>query len=149
MMCQQSNNTDRLESITRTVLPYGKPLITPSKPGINQRDFICNQVNAAGICGFSYMGFLEYVQFPKWLFLKHPVTFLFLFQVINGSLVFEDRHLVSGTLDGLVDYLVPSEDHYPETAFLFAFILTSRMFIRPHQLLATVFHRAFQDRSVS
>lgn len=73
------------------------------------------------------------------------------FQVISGNLLFdfEDGHLISGTLDGLVDYLVPAADHFPEKSFIFAFILSSRIYIRPHQLLATVLHRAFLNRNVS
>ncbi|OXA57879.1 Ras-GEF domain-containing family member 1B [Folsomia candida] len=67
--------------------------------------------------------------------------------VLSGNLVFDEGHLLSGTLEGLVDYLVPSEDHFPDKSFVFAFILCSRIFIRPHQLLATVLHRAFLNKN--
>ncbi|XP_035706052.1 ras-GEF domain-containing family member 1B-like [Folsomia candida] len=68
--------------------------------------------------------------------------------VLSGNLIFDEGgHLLSGTLEGLVDYLVPSEDHFPDKSFVFAFILCSRIFIRPHQLLATVLHRAFLNKN--
>nr|CAD7573900.1 unnamed protein product [Timema californicum] len=43
-----------------------------------------------------------------------------------------------GTLDSLVKLLVPTEDHCPGRAYLFAFLLSSRLFLHPHQLLGEV-----------
>ncbi|KAL1122069.1 hypothetical protein AAG570_003475 [Ranatra chinensis] len=34
--------------------------------------------------------------------------------------------------------MVPTGDHYPDRAFLFAFILASRLFIKPHELLGQI-----------
>nr|CAD7402865.1 unnamed protein product [Timema cristinae] len=45
---------------------------------------------------------------------------------------------MSGTLDSLVKLLVPTEDHCPGRAYLFAFLLSSRLFLHPHQLLGEV-----------
>nr|CAD7397476.1 unnamed protein product [Timema poppensis] len=46
--------------------------------------------------------------------------------------------VMSGTLDSLVKLLVPTEDHCPGRAYLFAFLLSSRLFLHPHQLLGEV-----------
>lgn len=34
--------------------------------------------------------------------------------------------------------MVPTESYYPDRAYLFAFLLSSRLFIKPHDLLARV-----------
>ncbi|KAL1122075.1 hypothetical protein AAG570_003481 [Ranatra chinensis] len=34
--------------------------------------------------------------------------------------------------------MVPTCDYYPDRAFLFAFLLTSRLFIKPHELLGQI-----------
>lgn len=54
------------------------------------------------------------------------------------ELVYRDSNLVSGTLEALVQKVVPTLDYYPDRAFLFAFLLSSRIFIRPNQLLGQV-----------
>lgn len=59
------------------------------------------------------------------------------------GLVFQDSNLVSGTLDALIQHLVPTPTYYPDRAFIFAFLLSSRLHIRPHELLGTVFRLAF------
>ncbi|XP_046670965.1 ras-GEF domain-containing family member 1B-like [Homalodisca vitripennis] len=54
------------------------------------------------------------------------------------DLIYRDSNLVSGTLEALIQRLVPTPDYRPDRAFLFAFLLSSRMFIRPNQLLGQV-----------
>ncbi|XP_065827866.1 ras-GEF domain-containing family member 1B-like [Oscarella lobularis] len=58
-------------------------------------------------------------------------------------LYYEDGNLIAGTLDALVRHLTPSSNHYPDRVFIFAFLLCSRLFIRPYDLLQRV-SRAFQ-----
>ena len=54
----------------------------------------------------------------------------------TGDLRFDEKgSLVSGTLDALVEHLKPSQDYYPDHTFVFAFLLSSRLFIKPHRLL--------------
>lgn len=54
------------------------------------------------------------------------------------ALVYRDGNLVSGSLDALVQHMVPTTDYYPDRAYLFAFLLSSRLFIKPHELLGQV-----------
>lgn len=54
----------------------------------------------------------------------------------SQELVYKDGILVSGSLEALIELLVPTEHHYPEHSFVFAFILCSRLFLRPYELLA-------------
>ncbi|CAG7827417.1 unnamed protein product [Allacma fusca] len=58
------------------------------------------------------------------------------------ALVYQDSNLVSGTLEALIQHLVPTETYYPDRAFIFAFLLSSRLYIRPHELLGRVFRLA-------
>ncbi|XP_046685274.1 ras-GEF domain-containing family member 1B-like [Homalodisca vitripennis] len=57
---------------------------------------------------------------------------------VPPPLVHDEGHLVSGTLEALGQLLVPTTDSYPDRGFMFAFLLTSRLFIRPHELLEQV-----------
>ena len=54
------------------------------------------------------------------------------------DLEYRDGILVAGSLDALVELLMPTESHYPEKTYTYAFILCSRLFIRPYELLARV-----------
>lgn len=54
------------------------------------------------------------------------------------ALVYRDGNLVSGSLDALIQHMVPTTDYYPDRAYLFAFLLSSRLFIKPHELLGRV-----------
>ena len=56
---------------------------------------------------------------------------------------YEDSNLLSGSLDALVEKLTPTENHYADRAFLFAFLLSSRLYIRPHELLGKIFSKSF------
>ncbi|XP_050437199.1 uncharacterized protein LOC126843616 isoform X1 [Adelges cooleyi] len=56
----------------------------------------------------------------------------------DNTLVYRDGILLSGPLPSLIQHLVPTADYYPDQAYLFAFILSSRLFVKPHELLAKV-----------
>uniref|UniRef100_A0A8C9VTI9 RasGEF domain family member 1C n=1 Tax=Scleropages formosus TaxID=113540 RepID=A0A8C9VTI9_SCLFO len=50
----------------------------------------------------------------------------------------EGPQLTSASLDTLIQHLVPTADYYPEKAYVFTFLLSSRLFIPPHELLSRV-----------
>lgn len=52
--------------------------------------------------------------------------------------MYRDGNLVSGSLEALVQHMVPTEEYYPDRAYLFAFLLSARLFIKPHELLGEV-----------
>ncbi|XP_055874700.1 ras-GEF domain-containing family member 1B-like isoform X2 [Biomphalaria glabrata] len=56
----------------------------------------------------------------------------------RDALIFENGNLHSGPLEALIQHLVPTSDYYPDRTYTFAFLLSSRLFIRPHDLLAEV-----------
>lgn len=53
-------------------------------------------------------------------------------------MVYREGNLVSGRLEALVQHVVPTCEYYPDRAFLFAFLLSSRLFIKPHELLRDI-----------
>ncbi|XP_065407843.1 ras-GEF domain-containing family member 1A isoform X10 [Chrysemys picta bellii] len=55
-----------------------------------------------------------------------------------GDPVYQDGNLVSGSLEALIERLVPTMDYYPDRTYIFTFLLSSRVFIHPHELLAKV-----------
>ncbi|GCC34904.1 hypothetical protein chiPu_0013381 [Chiloscyllium punctatum] len=52
--------------------------------------------------------------------------------------VYQDGSLVSGSLEVLIEHLVPTVDYYPDRTYIFTFLLSSRVFIHPQELLAKV-----------
>ncbi|XP_042203300.1 ras-GEF domain-containing family member 1B-like [Homarus americanus] len=66
----------------------------------------------------------------------------------DNSLVYEDGVLVSGSLQALVQHAVPTAVYYPDTAYLFAFLLSSRLFIKPHELLQRVCDVGFTQQGL-
>ncbi len=54
------------------------------------------------------------------------------------ALEYKDSVLVAGSLDDLITILVPTETHQPERTYMFAFLLCSRLFIKPYELLSRV-----------
>ncbi|ENN75532.1 hypothetical protein D910_10294 [Dendroctonus ponderosae] len=62
----------------------------------------------------------------------------------DNALVYRDGNLLSGSLEALIQHMVPTESYYPDRAYLFAFLLSARLFIKPHDLLAQV--RALGDQ---
>ncbi|GAB6024636.1 hypothetical protein CHUAL_009778 [Chamberlinius hualienensis] len=62
----------------------------------------------------------------------------------NGSqtiqaLEIKNGELISGSLDGLIRHLVPTEKYYPDKKFVFAFLLCSRIFVRNEELLKKIY----------
>ncbi|XP_063819194.1 LOW QUALITY PROTEIN: ras-GEF domain-containing family member 1A [Pseudophryne corroboree] len=55
-----------------------------------------------------------------------------------GDPVYQDGCLVSGSLETLIERLVPTVDYYPDRTYIFTFLLSSRVFIHPHEILAKV-----------
>ncbi|XP_072279278.1 ras-GEF domain-containing family member 1A [Pyxicephalus adspersus] len=55
-----------------------------------------------------------------------------------GDPVYQDGCLVSGSLEALIERLVPTVDYYPDRTYIFTFLLSSRVFIHPHEILAKV-----------
>ncbi|KAK9880780.1 hypothetical protein WA026_013107 [Henosepilachna vigintioctopunctata] len=54
----------------------------------------------------------------------------------ENTLVYRDGNLLSGSLDALIQHMVPTDTYYPDRAYIFAFLLSSRLFIKPHDLMA-------------
>ncbi|KAG5263306.1 hypothetical protein AALO_G00263450 [Alosa alosa] len=54
----------------------------------------------------------------------------------------------SASLDTLIQNLVPTTDYYPEKAYVFTFLLSSRLFIPPHELLARVCELCIQQQQL-
>ncbi|XP_059469766.1 ras-GEF domain-containing family member 1B-like isoform X2 [Neocloeon triangulifer] len=44
----------------------------------------------------------------------------------------------NGPLDPLLAKMVPKDDYFPDRAFLFAFLLSARLFVQPHELLRRI-----------
>ncbi|XP_013875132.1 ras-GEF domain-containing family member 1B-A isoform X2 [Austrofundulus limnaeus] len=54
------------------------------------------------------------------------------------DLYYQDHSLVSGSLEALIHHLVPTVDYYPDRTYIFTFLLSSRLFIRPHEVMSRV-----------
>lgn len=52
--------------------------------------------------------------------------------------MYRDGNLVSGSLEALIQHMVPTAEYYPDQAYLFSFLLSARLFIKPHELLGEV-----------
>ncbi|OWK07811.1 RASGEF1A [Cervus elaphus hippelaphus] len=64
----------------------------------------------------------------------------------SGDLIFQDGRLISGSLEALMEHLVPTVDYYPDRTYIFTFLLSSRVFIPPHDLLARVGQLCMEQR---
>ncbi|KAF5921993.1 hypothetical protein HPG69_015443 [Diceros bicornis minor] len=64
----------------------------------------------------------------------------------SGDLIFQDGRLISGSLEALMEHLVPTVDYYPDRTYIFTFLLSSRVFIPPHDLLARVGQICLEQR---
>ncbi|XP_017032595.1 ras-GEF domain-containing family member 1B [Drosophila kikkawai] len=56
----------------------------------------------------------------------------------EGHLVYCEGRLHSGQLESLIAHMVPTHEYYPDKGFVFAFLLSARLFVRPHELLAQI-----------
>uniref|UniRef100_A0A8C9A8R6 RasGEF domain family member 1B n=1 Tax=Prolemur simus TaxID=1328070 RepID=A0A8C9A8R6_PROSS len=57
-----------------------------------------------------------------------------------GGLYYHDNNLLSGSLEALIQHLVPNVDYYPDRTYIFTFLLSSRLFMHPYELMAKVCH---------
>ncbi|XP_055588829.1 ras-GEF domain-containing family member 1B-A-like isoform X2 [Uranotaenia lowii] len=67
----------------------------------------------------------------------------------DNCLVYRDGNLVSGTLETLIRHMVPTDEYYPDQSYLFAFLLSARLFIKPHELLQQVCDICHQQQQLS
>ncbi|XP_077999248.1 ras-GEF domain-containing family member 1B-like [Glandiceps talaboti] len=56
----------------------------------------------------------------------------------NNALIYHDGNLYSGSVEALIQHVVPTASYYPDRTYIFAFILCSRLFIKPYELLQEV-----------
>ncbi|XP_015220582.1 ras-GEF domain-containing family member 1B-A isoform X2 [Lepisosteus oculatus] len=63
-----------------------------------------------------------------------------------GGLYYHDNNLVSGSVEALIQLLVPNVDYYPDRTYIFTFLLSSRLFIHPYELLAKVCHLCIEQQ---
>lgn len=57
---------------------------------------------------------------------------------VRDGLMYQDEILVSGSLQSLIEQLAPTFSKFPDKKFIFTFILTSRLFVEPYQVLHMV-----------
>ncbi|XP_055526645.1 uncharacterized protein LOC129719182 [Wyeomyia smithii] len=67
----------------------------------------------------------------------------------DNCLVYRDGNLISGTLETLLKHMVPTDDYYPEQSYLFAFLLSARLFVKPHELLQQVCDICHQQQQLN
>uniref|UniRef100_G3N446 RasGEF domain family member 1B n=1 Tax=Gasterosteus aculeatus aculeatus TaxID=481459 RepID=G3N446_GASAC len=66
-----------------------------------------------------------------------------------SGLYYHDNNLASGSLEALIHHLVPTVDYYPDRTYIFTFLLSSRLFIRPHELMSKVCHLCMEQQRLS
>uniref|UniRef100_A0A8D0EHJ0 N-terminal Ras-GEF domain-containing protein n=1 Tax=Strix occidentalis caurina TaxID=311401 RepID=A0A8D0EHJ0_STROC len=66
-----------------------------------------------------------------------------------GGLCYHDNNLLSGSLEALIQHLVPSVDCYPDRTYIFTFLLSSHLFMHPHELMAKVCHLCPEQQRLS
>uniref|UniRef100_A0A4W3HYQ4 RasGEF domain family member 1C n=1 Tax=Callorhinchus milii TaxID=7868 RepID=A0A4W3HYQ4_CALMI len=67
-------------------------------------------------------------------------------EVDHGGLLFQDGNLISASLEALIQHLIPTVDYYPEVTYIFTFLLSSRLFMEPHELLSKVCHMCIEQQ---
>uniref|UniRef100_A0A7N8Y6F8 RasGEF domain family member 1B n=1 Tax=Mastacembelus armatus TaxID=205130 RepID=A0A7N8Y6F8_9TELE len=65
------------------------------------------------------------------------------------GLYYHDNNLVSGSLEALIHHLVPTMDYYPDRTYIFTFLLSSRLFIHPYELMSKVCHLCMEQQRLS
>ncbi|KAK7830970.1 hypothetical protein U0070_018514 [Myodes glareolus] len=66
-----------------------------------------------------------------------------------GGLCYHDNNLLSGSLEALIQHLVPNVDYYPDRTYIFTFLLSSRLFMHPYELMAKVCHLCVEHQRLS
>lgn len=64
------------------------------------------------------------------------------------TLIYRDGNLSSATLEALIQHMVPTNDYYPDRSYIFAFLLSSRLFIKPYQLLSKLWDLSQQQQNL-
>ncbi|XP_060890214.1 ras-GEF domain-containing family member 1B-A-like [Labrus mixtus] len=65
------------------------------------------------------------------------------------GLYYHDNHLASGSLEALIHHLVPTVDYYPDRTYIFTFLLSSRLFIHPYELMSKVCQLCMEQQRLS
>ncbi|KAM6269852.1 ras-GEF domain-containing family member 1B isoform 2-T5 [Porphyrio hochstetteri] len=66
-----------------------------------------------------------------------------------GGLHYHDNNLLSGSLEALIQHLVPNVDYYPDRTYIFTFLLSSRLFMHPYELMAKVCYLCIEQQRLS
>ncbi|NXX65722.1 RGF1B protein, partial [Spizella passerina] len=66
-----------------------------------------------------------------------------------GGLYYHDNNLLSGSLEALIQHLVPNVDYYPDRTYIFTFLLSSRLFMHPYELMAKVCQLCTEQQRLS
>ncbi|ERE92453.1 ras-GEF domain-containing family member 1B [Cricetulus griseus] len=66
-----------------------------------------------------------------------------------GGLCYHDNNLLSGSLEALIQHLVPNVEYYPDRTYIFTFLLSSRLFMHPYELMAKVCHLCVEHQRLS
>ncbi|CRL03296.1 CLUMA_CG016280, isoform A [Clunio marinus] len=70
------------------------------------------------------------------------------FESDENTLIYRDGNLLSASLEALIQHMVPTNDYYPDRSYLFAFLLSSRLFIKPYQLLSKIWDLSQQQQNL-
>ncbi|XP_005729304.1 ras-GEF domain-containing family member 1B-B-like [Pundamilia nyererei] len=63
-----------------------------------------------------------------------------------GEMCYHDNSLVSASLEALIQHLVPTVDYYPDRSYVFTFLLSSRLFLPPYELMTRVCHLCVEQQ---
>ncbi|KAF7655506.1 hypothetical protein LDENG_00054970 [Lucifuga dentata] len=63
-----------------------------------------------------------------------------------GEMCYHDNSLVSASLEALIQHLVPTVDYYPDRSYVFTFLLSSRVFLHPYELMTRVCHLCVEQQ---
>ncbi|XP_062874115.1 ras-GEF domain-containing family member 1B-A [Trichomycterus rosablanca] len=66
-----------------------------------------------------------------------------------SGLYYHDNNLVSGSLEALIEHLVPTVAYYPDRTYIFTFLLSSRLFVHPYELMSKVCHLCTDHQKLS
>ncbi|TKS84293.1 Ras-GEF domain-containing family member 1B-A [Collichthys lucidus] len=65
-----------------------------------------------------------------------------------GEMCYHDNSLVSASLEALIQHLVPTVDYYPDRSYVFTFLLSSRLFLHPYELMTRIRFREVAPKLV-
>ncbi|XP_074948503.1 LOW QUALITY PROTEIN: ras-GEF domain-containing family member 1B [Phalacrocorax aristotelis] len=66
-----------------------------------------------------------------------------------GGLYYHDNNLLSRSLEALIQHLVPNVDYCPDRTYIFTFLLSSRLFMHPYELMAKVCYLCTEQQRLS